>query len=341
MISTRKIHLGYGLVIMAVFSFVSSGVAVQALQRTVPDFELSVIRYSGTTLTAIILIAFQRKPLHVPKDCYFYIVVMAITGLMFNFFYYFAASFLPLAHVSGLNHSFRMISFSVLISYVSRTRQDTPTIVAILGCAVGALLVVQPWSEFSNGFIPGFSEVNTTLSPFSHNNISCETNLTFCGGLQNHNTGWIITGYICLLLGSATDAFYLLVVGVHLKHVDSFIQVFFSSILCVPISLIMSFYMEQPTVILNTYGILFVLIHVACITFAIIAEVVALQILDPVQVTILQNLNTVINLVPQYTFMGAYFYGRRNSMEVVGCIVITLSLMLSRVSSIGKQHEDL
>ena len=339
MICSRKIFLGYGLIILGVICFVSSGAAVQALQRAVPDFELGLFRYSGATLTAGIIIAFQRNPLHVPKGCYFYIVIMGVTSLLFNFFYYFAASILPLAHVSGLHQSFRMISFSILISYVSRTSQDKLIVVAILGCTLGAFFVVQPWSGFSNGFIPGFLEVNTTSSLVSHENISHETDLIFCGGL--HNTGWIIAGYTCLLLGSITDAFYLLAVGVHLRHVDSFIQVFFSSLLCVPVSLIMSLYMEQPTVILNPLDILYVLIHVTGMTVAIIVEVVACKIIDPVQIAIIQNLSTIINLVPQYTVMTSYLYGRRNVMEVVGCIVITLSLMLSGLPSVGNQHEDL
>ena len=326
---------------MVIFCFVSSGVAVQALQRAVPDFELSIFRYAGATLTAGILITFQRKPLHVPKDCYFHIVIMAITSLLFNFFYYFAASILPLVHASGLNESFRMVAFSILISIVSRTYPEKLTIIAILGCTLGTFLVVQPWSGFSSGFIPGFKDVNTTLSCFSLKNKSYETNLTGCGRLQTHNTDEIIVGYIYLILGSIIDAFYLLAVGVHLKHVDSFIQVFFSSLLCVPISLIISLYMEQPTVLHNSLDILFVIIHVACISVTVILEVMGCKLLDPVQFTIIRNLCTVLNLVPQYTFMSAYLYGRRNVMEVVGCIVLTMSLMLSALPSIGKQHEDL
>ena len=341
MISSKNKLLGYGFAVMVIFSFLSSGVAVQALQRAVPDFELSIFRYVGATLTAGILIALQRKPLHVPKDCYFPIVIMAVTSLLFNFFYFFAVSILPLSHASGLTETFRMLAYLILISIISRTYPEKLTIIAILGCTLGTFLVVQPWSGFSSGFIPGFKDVNTTLSCFSLKNKSYETNWTGCGRLQTHNTDEIIVGYISLILSSIFDAFYLLAAGVHLKHVDSLIQVFFSSLLCVPISLIISLYMEQPAVIYNPLDIILVVIHVVCMTVAIIGEIMGCKLLDIVQYTIIQNLCTILNLVPQYTFMSAYLYGRRNVMEVVGCIVITVSLMLSGLPSIGRQHEDL
>ena len=317
--------------VIAVLCFVASGVSVQALQKAVPDFELSLFRYSGTALTTGVAIAILRKPLQVSKEHYVNIVVMGTTSLLFNFFYYFAVSVLPLAHVSGLYLSFRMIIVSILMSFTSRTWLDRLTIVAICGCTLGTFFVVQPWSAFSNGFIPEF--LNTTSSGFSH-----DDNFTCCGELQS---SWVAAGYICILFGSMMDAIYLVVVGGQLKNVDSFIAVFFSSLLCVPISLIMSLYMEQPAVIMNPNVIPLVLIHVAGIAVTIITEVMACKIIGPLQTSIAENLCTILNLVPQYTFMSAYLYGRRNAMEIAGCIVITVSLILSGLPSVGNYHEDL
>ena len=336
MICSRKILLGYGIVVITVLCFVASGVSVQALQKAVPDFELSLFRYSGTALAAGVAIVLLRKPLYIPKEHYGNIVIMGTTSLLFNFFYYFAVSVLPLAHVSGLTQSLRMIAVSILMSFTSRTWLEKLTIVAICGCTIGSFFVVQPWSAFSNGFIPEF--LNTTSSGFSYENKSHDNNLTCCGELQS---SWVAAGYISILFGSIMDAIYLVVVGGQLKNVDSFNAVFFSSLLCVPISLIMSLYMEQPTVIMNPNIIPLVLIHVAGIAVTIITEVMACQIIGPLQTSIVENLCTILNLVPQYTFMSAYLYGRRNAMEIAGCIVITVSLILSGLPSVGNYHEDL
>ena len=73
---------------------------------------------------------------------------------------------------------------------------------------------------------------------------------------------------------------------------------------------------------------------------ALLCEVAAYLMISPIHTVIIGNLSTVLNLILQYTILGDNLYGRRNALEVVGCVLIVTCMPLSGMFNNDEKHED-
>ena len=342
---SRKKLLGFVLLAINIVSWSSSSLAVQALQRAVPDFQLGALRYIGCMLVSIIWIYIQKPSLHLLKVQCAYIVAMSMASILYNVCYFSAVSLLPLTNASALSMSLRMISFTLMMRIKFQEPLDSILIISVVGCTLGMVFIAQPWSDFTNGFTPSFliSKTENTMQF----NISMSSITNVSSSIESIQTSDIrvvyqtlLPGYLLSIVAAVADGIYMVVVTVYLKSVNPAVQCFASACICFPISMLISFYVEQPIIISGTINILLVSIHVVATGINLVSEITTLQLLNPIMVSVIENVDTITYIIPQYTFMGLYMYGRKNVLEVFGCILIAIFAGLSSLSSCGHHHED-
>ena len=320
----------------------SSSIAAQALQQAVPDFQLSALRYVGGILVSIIWIFIQKPSIHLLKVQYAYIIAMSMANIFFNVCYFSAVSLLPLTHASALTMSLRMIFFTLIMKVKFQGQLGVILIISIVGCTTGMLFIAQPWSAFTDGFTPGFLIFESDHENMTQSNLTM-FNEKYESSISEENVVYqtILLGYLLSILAALADATYMLIVSMYLKSVNAAVQCFATACICFPVSMLISLYVEQPVVISGTINILLVSFHVLSTGICLIAEVAVLQLLNPIIASIIDNADCITYVIPQYTFMGHHLYGRRNVLEVLGCILITIFAGLSSLSSCGHDHEDL
>ena len=272
---------------------------------------------------------------------------MSVASVFYNTCFFSAVSLLPLTDAAAFAIGFKTIIFTLMTTIKSQIPIDKILIISIVGCIAGTICITQPWSGFAGGFTPEFLESMMTSdetmqfnpSMLNYNNVSSFEPITNSDDKIVYHA--FLLGLLLSLLAAVADGVYFLVVSVNLKSVDPAVQSFASALVCFPISAIISFYVEQPIIISGTIDILLVSTHVLVTGICLLTLTAALQLLNPIKVAIIQNVDTVINIIPQYVFMGRHLYGRKNILEVFGCILIALFAGLSPFSYSSHYHEDL
>ena len=223
-----------------------------------------------------------------------------------------------------------MIFFTLIMKVKFQEQLDKILIILIVGCSTGMLFIVQPWFKFTDGFTPGFLIPKTEIVQFNHS-ISSNTNMSY--SMEHNHTSYkkviqtLVLGYLLSILAAIAEAIYMMVASVYLKLVNPAVQCFVSACISLPMSMLISFYVEQPIVIAS--GV------------TLTAGTATLLLLNPIVSSIVENVDCITFIIPQYTFMGRYLQGRKNVMEVFGCILIAIFAGLSSLSSCSHYHEDL
>ena len=347
MICSRKTVLGYFMLAFDIATGATSSIAVQALQRAVPDFQLSALRYIGCIVVSILWMCKEKPSLHLEKVQYVYIIALGAAGIGFNVCFFSAVSMLPLTNASAVTISFRMVFFALLTGVKSWVPIDKILIISIVGCMSGMFFIAQPWSHFLEGFTPEF------LGPSAQNNTLIELNFSVNGPQNLSSLSLLVTtsnkkspyqtlilGYLLALLAAFADSIYFVVVSVYLTSVNPAVQCFASACISFPISMLISLYVEQPILIAGTKDILLVSIHVLATGICLITQTAALQLLNPIKVSVVENIEILLYILPQNTFVSHYLYGRKNALEVFGCIMIAIFAGFSSFSFSSHYHED-
>ena len=326
----KRSLLGYAVIALCLLFLEGSTVAVQALHALIPDFELSAIRYIGVFTTSAIWVIMRRQRIDTHLTSCVPLIILSMTSFVYNFFYFFAVAILPLSHAEALMVTSRLISFVTLATLTKRTITSMYTIVSMGGCTLGIMLIIQPWKSFEQGFIPSFLDRNTST-------------------LEQANSTWhtdadirslVAGGYFCVIASGAVDALYFYVSAFYLQAVPSAVQCFVTACFCFPASLLVSLYTEELVICMTALDMLLAAVHSISAGLHLMAINASFQLLDSVQVSILMNFNAVLILIPQYTLMRKYLYGRGNIIEVVGCLTTFGFISLGSFFSRSSNHDD-
>ena len=280
-------------------------------------------------------------------------VLMCVTSLLYNVFYFAATAILPLAHVNAGFSVAAMLLLAILTKFWLRKDLGYGHGFSLLFASLGVALINQPWSSFGCGFLPEFMVTHRNISAsfhyfenqsLSNNSImdhlsAGETDITTYSFLINVT---VATGYVLITLVGFAEAINLLVVGVYLGSLSPFFQGFIVSVVNIPASFLISMYMEELKLVTNAWDILLLSIHCLCTTSGLICSNGAAQRIKPSHICLIQSFAVVIFLGLQYTLLDTGLSGRKNALEIIGVIIITASIVLSTLTSIPKtQHEDL
>ena len=330
MVLQKTTLLGFAVVTLSLLSHESSDTAVQALQSAIPDFQLSAIRYTGLLGVSAAWLVIRKYNLRLSVDLYVPLILLSVTSLGFNILYFYAVAILPLSHAEALLVCTRMILFVFLAALTKRITLNIFNVLSVVGCTVGVLMIVQPWKPFDQGFTVNAIGINESIS--HQNNMS---------GHSNVSVSKIISGYTAVIASGTMGALYFYIAAFYLRSVPSAIQCLVMGCLCLPSSILLSLYIEQPVLLTNSHDIILAAVHAISTGSFIISANASFQLLDPILVPIILNIQAVLGLIPQYTFMRKYLSGRMNIMEVLGCIAIFVIVSISSFLSTNTLHEDL
>ena len=331
---SKTMFFGYLTALLAVLGFTVSGAAMQAINGTVPVLELTVFRYVGLFIISVIYLQTTHIPLKVPVDLYFFVIITSIGSGGFCLFFYASMNYLPLSHVSASFMSVRTIFMAVLVKVFKGEVRKSISI-GIVGCIGGMLLITQPWKEIQNGYSAEHSSSHQV--PFC-SNLTDLSNRTIT---TQETPKTLLFGYFLAVVAAVSDAWFMTTIGLFLRSINPIVISLLSACICILISGLSCFYVSQLVIITDQATILLICLYVIFSSLAVLMQIVSCQLIEPVYVSMMENLETVTFLIPQYLFMKGGFQGHMDLMELGGCFVVVIILVGTILVSTEKKHEDL
>ena len=328
---SRFIIVGHALAFLSVLLDAGSLSSVQLLHSKIPDFQLSVIRYVGMTIISAFPFCFGKCEIKISTEDIPLMILMRFTGLSYNCLFFGAASLLPLAHAGGMFFASRILFVAILTKYIARTTLGALHLIAIIISIGGIVCVLQPWHSF---ILTGFSQsfLEPRLNQTGQNNTSAlESDIFYQKISEGDLTINVTLGYILVFLAGASDAANVFIAGHSLKHMGPFVQSVITGISCSIASLILSLYIDEIVISLTISDLASLAIHTLFSTMLMWTVIASSQRITPSGYSIIGSLSIIVELLLQYTAMPS-LYGWRNYTEVIGCVFIVASAILTSLS---------
>ena len=325
----RRMCFGYFTSGLVLVGYCTSAVAAQALQRAVPDFQLSFIRFAVQMAMSAVFLRLTKTRIDLSYDSVDIVISICFTSLLYNILFFHAIAILPLTDAYGLFTLLSTLALALLTKVYQRIDLGLLHHASITLAAFGCILIIQPWGHFQKGFIPTFIKESFNMSElFQDDNSTIQVNDHLPRGMNIG--GILVLGYILVTLAAGNEAVALMILGRASAINPLVLSLLVSSISALP-SLLMSFYLEIPVLISNPQTVALVLIHALGVAMGAIATNYACTSIAPSRVSLVQSFSIIILLVVQYTVMKNGLFGRMNVLEVGGCLVITISIIISIV----------
>ena len=317
---------GYLAVTMAMLANCASMTCVQALRRSVPDFELNVCRYMVQVCISFAVAKPRGIPLKVDRPLQGWLGVLVLASVTYNAAYFAGAAMLPLSAANATGNVSLMICIALLYRIFLRADVGPVRLTAICVSILGVFFVSQPGLMFGGNEVKpsGVEFWNTTWS--SRNN---DSNMTLPGV---HNSGhgvmtWL--GYSLVVLAGCSESVHSVTSSIPLVSVDAISQLFWVSVLGIPVSLALTIFFEQPVLPMNGFHIALILGHCVTAACSYLGTTYAGQVIGPIRTSLVESFGLVVLLVPQYTFMRHIMPSHRNGWEVVGIFITATGVCLA------------
>ena len=328
--SNKKLLLGYGLGFLGVALMTTGLACAQALEQSIPHWELNGFRFSFQLVIACpFLIGYNRCDVRVDKNLIGWVAVCAVLLTLTSYCIYGAVYYLPLGVSSGMMYSITLIINFIIkgIQYKFVTWYD---LISVIGCLLGVTMVTQPSFLFHND----------NDSPLTGNNSysSCHVSEIRASPI-NFTANWTsyiatdaeseqhkeeITGYILCVSAGVVIALYIQVVNRKLSDVNSFIYIFWASLFGIATSFCIMAATETPYMPTLPKCITWFLLHSSMSGSFTIVTYKFLQIVDPVVATLIHTLHIPVSFVLQYTLFHDIFPGHANAVGISGSILVVL-----------------
>ena len=324
----KHYKLGVCIAMCMTLCTASSAACAQALAGFIPEFELNLIRFSVLLLLVIPVILVKQLSIKVSRP---YIPWLGITCLMYNaynVFYYGAAIYLPLSAVGGISRSFMLIIVAVLTLFTSK-ECSFPIVISVVLCITGMVLIAQPQFMFHNILpeaeltapryqsvcLQGSGSVNDISNTSDTSVPPLASNPQITSDVPDTNNA---LGYTFLFISSFAASIIYFVVNRKLRDVAGLVVTFWVAVWGIIVSLLLALIFEDFTSPSNIECVLLVLGHSLGAGLGTAGNLIAVQMISPVILTLVGSLQVVILCIAQYTVMADILPGKRNAAEIVG-----------------------
>ena len=354
------------------FLFILSGACVQLLKRRIPDFELSTFRNGIPLILYTIVVLATRKWPVIKRDkigvTFLYTVVTFTNG----FLLFVSITFLPASTVSSVVIT-SVITFGLIIfSLFADNRVTVKTVLFAALCVGGVILVIQPWSGYSEQLTDaktetqfknikanetvnvtktrrylGLSNENIKLVSTGILNMTTTTTMSLSGVLSS-SRGFFQTrictqmiGYgSAVLCGVTFDLDVLMVKRNPYFNEDKLEVIFWIYFTNTIYSTIFIFIIETPVLPSNWFDSVLVIVH-----GLMYAAIWPLYIYGPKYisghtVSAIISTQVVMMLIFQYTVLSSIHPGHRNWMEVMGAILVLVGSAASSVFEMFRNKKE-
>ena len=253
--------------------------------------------------------------------------VYSFAGASCTAVYFIAVTFIPLATEESIYHTTQLFGGLVTFWILLRERPTVERIAAVILCAGGVILVVQPDIIFKTKFV---HIGNHTSMPVSLQKGSTRENYTIFG----LGCGLALTAGVLQIVRFTTIKFHSkLFSDTEKQPVILFWNCLIGAVLCVSVSLCF----EKPVLPENGKDYLLVMGHVLSYMFAPAGYLYAAPLLDGNTVNILYTTTIIYMVIAQYTVLKYIQPGHRNWIEVVGIVLVVIGCVLSPVVTLLKK----
>ena len=325
---------GYAAAILFVISESVSTTCVQALRHSIPDFQLNVCRYIIQLAISFAISQIRGTPLKVDRDMHGGLCLLVITNVIYNVGFFGGTAMIPLSAANATFNVTIMIGVTLGSKLFLRIRVGVVQWISMCFCICGVCCISQPGPIFKRNMASLDAE-----GPWNKSwNMESDSPLP---SFDNHelHTFTSLLGYSLVVMAGFADALFSMTIGISLAHFDPVALTMWVSIFGIPVSLIVSFYFEQP--VLSTEPIEHALLWIHCVfaTVTIIASSYASQALGPLGSNLVGTIAPLILLIPQYTLMKHIMPGHMNWLEVAGVIITVVGVALSPMVDIFLQYK--
>ena len=320
---------------------------VQAMQGSVPHFELNGFRFITTLLSASIYFLFKRQLPVVKRKEIVPLCGYCVTVIIFNFAIYACVTYLPL----GVAGSFMRIFAMFLTLPLARiVLGESITVLKVTGVAIGSIglvLVCKPeW--FYTGYIhtTDISDVvswnsteklealgdSTPTHSYVSQSYTSKTSLledalpTFQSTIEESKSELI--GYILAFVTAAGSASGNILQKAKLSGVNSNTLVFWFSLVGIISSFLVSAIFETMTLPPNARNWLLLLGHSFGACFMSLATVYAQHIASAVVVALALSTQIFFLFIGQYLFMKNIFPVDGTWIEILGAVLSIISVSM-------------
>ena len=119
--------LGYTAAVFFLIFDTLSVCCVQALQRFIPDFQLSFFRYVAQLILPFVIVKAMTISLHIDPPQYLSVFTVGVFNVVYNVLFFAAVSLIPLS-AAGASHN---MSLMICVALLSRVLFDKP-----IGCVL-------------------------------------------------------------------------------------------------------------------------------------------------------------------------------------------------------------
>lgn len=330
---------------------------------TLPLFELGVFRFSVLLLVSSVMIALGGLDIRLPKTAIPFVIGLAVTQVSYAATLYGAILYLPVTTVTCLKQAISMmIGFAV--THMTTRVLNVSRAISVTLCLFGTILLVQP-SAMLHSFLP------TTPNPLTRPICSAETledvhrptsesnsvNVTYVyvstfmpkesyysdsrptaesvndQAEDSHLFISYTLGCICPFL--STGMWFIINEG--LNDVNPFVINFWISLLCgIVLSMLAGIF---NTLVFPTSKICVALLFTHCVAFSlnVTCSIIVNQNFEIMMTAVLSTLELTGVLCAQYTLLEKINPGRKNSLEIVGALLVIVGNTVGPVFELYKE----
>ena len=309
-----------------VFMPATSATCISLLQRQIPHFELTALRFIMAFLSVLFGLAFKRTlpqiaRTEIPSAIMCGLFVFIATTTLFN-----AVTLVPLTTVQSLFMTSNIISGMILFAIFMRVKITLKQVLFAALCVVGVFMIIQPafifhWIQNDNS-TTGSTDFLRITNENSTNATEWERVYTNSSRMIGSTFKMAAFGYALSIFTGVAISVNLLLAEIFTCLSDNLIAVlFWAYIPCILIPVTASAIFDKPTLPENWYQVFLVFAH--CITFVFVPPLTscASQCMSRKMINIVVSTSIVFMLIPQYTVLSSILSGHRNWTEVVGFVL--------------------
>ena len=321
---TSRISKAKGIAAMFGFLFLgtASRVAVQALNRAIPDFELNAMRCGFSLVCMVVYFIVTLTLPTVPRQAIKPVFIFSVLSNLLTLFMYIALTFIPLATSECLLLTSYMTSALIVFKIVNKEPITWDKMVAVPLCMTGVILVVQP------DFI--FHSVTMTTT-----NVTVAGNTTVVSHNPREET--FVTSFLGYILAIATGLTFTLEIAtakyydVFLNQDNQLISFTWSYFTGTLMSIVPMLVFETPVFPHTILEGVLVFIHVGCYVVMFPLFLYGSLKISGSLGSILRSTILIFALLAQYTFLSGILPGHRNWIEVFGVVLVLVGTILSSI----------
>lgn len=256
--SKRYILFAYVLAFLSVVLDSISLPCVQILDDIVPKFELNAWRFAAQITLLLPVVGKNKCDVRVSIKQWPVLLILCIDNTLYNLFHYYAAVYLPVGTLVGLNKGIVLV-VNVIISIFRKTDRKLFLYVSSVLVIISVLFITQPDFIFAGSGLYINSPATSTnwtspcRQPYISNLTTTDTNL--------HSRGlWI--GYIIITVSGILSAIEKQIVNYIVQSTSPLTVSFWMAISGVVGSLICMGILEEPILPSSSFCIVLLLVHI-------------------------------------------------------------------------------